>query len=492
MSQSLRRNLAVAIIPLLVVVALLQSRIDPTVRELNRGQKSGLVGLSNEFVLGPLLGMQQAVAGLLWVRADEFFHSGDYDAILPIVRMVTWLDPHQLDVYITGAWHLAYNFTDSNERSDRRYIPAAQKLLEEGDANNPQVYDIAFELGWQNTDKIKNYDRAAHWFEVCTRRKAADDTGRFNKPVPMFVWHQLAHALARQGRIDESVEVWKRSLAMTEDKLKANPKDFSLRNVRDSERHNLELTLKREFSRYTHQIDWELDKKSGATVDYATGVPSPRDIYIFLSSSDVARRAAAFRAAGEPVPPMAVGQPQPPAIDPKWDTAFNVRPEFIAPKVLMPHGQFNVGDGARVTIRLQDEGWREKQLKEFSFNVDQSQTIMQDQHSVRAATWGRKIDMSKDPKMYSFTSPAYFLIFEFNPRGTSPFIQDRFGWSGEGMTDKHYLWVDESVSPPMRVIRKIYRVTRNQVLGADPITEADVVPNAEYARIQGQKGESGS
>src|SRR5438067_10915667 len=164
MNNSHNTTLKIALIPLLIGVILSQRMIDPSVAELHKGEKSNFgIGLSNEFILGPLLGLQQAVAGALWVRADEFFHEGDYDAILPIVRMVTWLDPHQLDVYITGAWHLAYNFTDSNERSDRRYLPASQKLLAAGDANNPQVYDIAFELGWENRDKLKDYDRAEKW-----------------------------------------------------------------------------------------------------------------------------------------------------------------------------------------------------------------------------------------------------------------------------------------------------------------------------------------
>src|SRR5687768_4916809 len=233
------RTLLKAIIPVLMVgVVFMQYLLDPGVREIHKGEKTAFQGLSNEFILGPMLGLQQAVAGALWVRADEFFHEGDYDAILPIVRMVTWLDPHALDVYITGAWHLAYNFTDSSERSDRRYIPAAQKLLEEGDANNSSIYDIAFELGWQNTDKIKNFERAEYWYRQASQRKRVDP-GMKPEPVPAFVWHQLAHSLERQARIDESLDIWKKVLAQTEEKMKKqDPKqpDYMLRSVRDSER----------------------------------------------------------------------------------------------------------------------------------------------------------------------------------------------------------------------------------------------------------------
>ncbi len=485
MHPATRRNLILALVPLAIVAVFLQTRIDPTVADLNRGSRTPFAGLSTEFILGPLLGMQQAVAGLLWVRADEFFHEGDYDAILPMVRMVTWLDPHNLDVYITGAWHLAYNFTDASERSDRRYIPAAQKLLEEGDANNSGVYDIAFELGWQNTDKIKDYARAHHWYRLCAyERKGADAGGELTQPVPMFVWHQLAHSLARLGRIDECIEVWRKALAMSNELVRKDPKDYSRRNVRDSERHNLELTLKRKFSRYAHEIDWTLDSKRTRSTDPVTGSPTPMDACLFLSSQEIQRKAEQFRAVSAPAPAMSVGSPRPPAVVPQWETAFDVRPTFSADKVLDLKGQFNVGDGARVTIRLHDEKWRPPQLQAFTFNIDQDVTLMQDQHSVRQGTWGRKIDMSKDPKMYSFKSERYFLVFEFDPRGTSPFVQDRFGWSGEGMTDRKYLHVETDKNPPNRILRKVYRITRAQVLRREPITEADVFPSSEYVALQ--------
>ena len=29
-----------------------------------------------------------------------------------MIRIITWLDPHFIDVYETGAWHMDYNFTD--------------------------------------------------------------------------------------------------------------------------------------------------------------------------------------------------------------------------------------------------------------------------------------------------------------------------------------------------------------------------------------------
>jgi hypothetical protein len=293
----------------------------------------------------------------------------------------------------------------------------------------------------------------------------------------MFVWHQLAHALERQGRIDECIDVWRKVLAMSEDKVRRGPDDFSTKNVRDSERHNLELTLKRKFSRFSHEIDFDIDAKRTKSVDPQTGQPIPSDAFLATDPRE-----------------GAVGQPRPAATAKPWNTAFDTVKDgktsvvFSSPKILEPKGVFNVGDGARVTIRLHDEDWHQPQLKDFSFDIDQSVTIMQDQHSVRAKMWGRKIDMSRDPKMYSFSKPYYFLVFEFDPRGTSPFIQDKFGWNGQGMTDRKYLWIIKSdlpgKRPDTRILRKVYKISHEQIIALKPITEKDVISNTEYDRIQ--------
>jgi hypothetical protein len=165
--------------------------------------------------------------------------------------------------------------------------------------------------------------------------------------------------------------------------------------------------------------------------------------------------------------------------DPQRFAKVNISPDTREWMARKPFGGYLY----RVNRELLEEafsGELVRGLREFSFNLDQSETRMWDQHSVRNALWGRKIDMSKDPKMYSFSGEYYYLVFEFNPRGTSPFIQDRFGWSGEGMTDRKYLWIDRTTDPPVRMIRKVYRISRAQVMGAEPITENDVVPNEVY------------
>ena len=78
-------------------------------------------GLSIDQLLASVAGLREMVAGILWIESDEYFHTGQFDAILPVIRLLTWLDPRQIEVYSTGAWHIGYNFTDEQNRSDRRY-----------------------------------------------------------------------------------------------------------------------------------------------------------------------------------------------------------------------------------------------------------------------------------------------------------------------------------------------------------------------------------
>ena len=151
-------------------VALLQRGIDPIYQKnyapYQKASSRAPGTCRSRWRLGAFTGFREAVAGMLWVRCDEFFHNGDYEAIMPLIRVITWLDPHQIDVYETGAWHMDYNFTDSAERSDRRYIPFSLSLLGEGIANNPDEPDLYSDMGFVHYfRKIEDFPKSAQWFE---------------------------------------------------------------------------------------------------------------------------------------------------------------------------------------------------------------------------------------------------------------------------------------------------------------------------------------
>lgn len=476
----------------LALSAVLQAQIDPTAKLYHEGEgkiTEAATGLNNEFLLLPLLGFREAAAGLLWVRCDEFFHSGDYDAILPLVRLITWLDPHADNIYVTGAWHLSYNFTDSSERSDRRYIAPSQALLDEGIKNNPNIPDIKFEKGWQNYDKIKDFVTAEKAFLMAEQTKPFKGSDDYPYGSPLKVLHILAHTYEKQGRLPEAIATWQRALDRSAEMMQKNPKDYSTKQLHSAEQHNHDIAIMRWHDRYT-------------TTEHSAVNPSPY--------------------------PAVLRPPKGSTKDTLWDTAFQPKIDVTRPKVLKISGFFNSADGARINVRITDWDYKERPILTAlnTFEVDQSQTILVDSISVRKNKFEREMDMSKDPKMYSFSQPYYRITLWYDARITSPHLQDRFGWSGEGMTDGNaahivydknplllgtkliegqggigpvwdgktvptwtgknadgstndppWLQRDTTNGQPPRLIKVTYKVSKEQILGQKPITDADIIPN---------------
>ena len=492
--DSLKRRtpLMAGIVALLAVAGFMQAKIDPTARKMQGNQANtakAFGGLNNEFLLLPLLGFREAAAGLLWVRCDEFFHSGDYDAILPLVRLITYLDPHADNVYVTGAWHLSYNFTDSSERSDRRYVVPAMAFLREGVANNPNIPDIKFELGWENYDKVKDFvtaetafkdavagpkgDEMAFDFPQADKKAAVDRSDDYPYAAPLRMIHILAHTYEKQGRLPEAIAAWDKALERSSKDMATNKdpsKVFSLHSLHDAETHNRSEDLQRWHDRYT------------TTSHDGTVNPSSNPGVLGLV----------------------------PGAPPKvWDMAFKPQIEVTRPKVFKVRGQINMADGGRIDVKLTDWDYVEKPADQVQekFSVDATQTILMDSVSVRKNRFEREMDMSKDPKMYNFSQPYYRLVLSFNPRTTSPHIQDRFGYSGEGMTDfdlSHIVYekqreplgtkyiegqggegpIWDSVQipwaqhgQPTRMLRVTYKVSKAELLGSGILPDKDIVPN---------------
>lgn len=481
--------LAVAAVVLLAFAAVMQTRIDPGrleyhSKESAQNTKYAIAGLNNEFMLLPLLGFREAAAGLLWVRCDEFFHSGDYDAILPLVRLITWLDPHADNVYVTGAWHLDYNFTDASERSDRRYIAPALALLDEGIANNENIPDIKFEKGWQCYDKIKDFATAQVAFqdaiagpqhdELTHGPKDQDNEGYYPYAAPLKDLHMLAHTLEKRGRIPDAIAAWDRAFARCNAILKKKPNDFSMKSMHDAEVHNRAEALQRYYDRYT-TINHDHNNPTKYPAVYAPAATS-------------------------------LGKQEP------FDIALKPVIEVVRPRVFKISGRVNLADGGRIEVRITDWNYKDRvaapDLRALE-PPDLSQTILIDSISIRKSTFAREMDMSRDPKMYSFSNKEglYKIILTFNARTTAPHIQDFAGWSAEGLTDSRpgftyfeqrpdllatkviegqggtgSVWDGKTIpfeqyGQPPRIIRVTYQINKEQVLGNKPITDKDIVPN---------------
>lgn len=373
------------------------------------------VGLDPTQLLAAMAGFRELVAGILWVRADSFFDSGNYDAVLPLIRLVTWLDPHQLDVYATGMWHIAYNFTDEESRSDRRYIPAAIALGKEGAKKNDNTYELYFETGWLWYHKVDDvYDRAVYWFEKANEK---DDMLPARRNL-------LSNAYQRDGRIEDALELYTKLYKEASDRFAKDPV-MQFRQIRDTLEGNLDTLVVRMVQR-----------------GYLAG--QRNDGSFIVGAYDV---------------------------KPAFDVGFSVRATVEEPKVIRFEGTWNVLPvGTRIRVVLKDADFPHQIPggadwdfgDSIDLDPDPKLTFMQDQLYVKNRRFNRKVDMSRDPTMYPFTSQEFLLEFYYNPRSAPPHIQDKFGFSGEGMVDKNFLRTD--VRKGQRVVFAQMKLTRDQIL----------------------------
>lgn len=369
--------------------------------------------LSPDQLLAALAGFRELTAGILWVRADTFFDEGNYDAVLPIIRLVTWLDPHQIDVYATGMWHVAYNFTDEDSRSDRRYIPSAIALGKEGAKNNAYTYELFFETGWLWYHKVDDdYPQAVKWWEQANDREDILPARR----------NILAMSYLRNGQIEKALSEYKTLLDRAEEKLKADPTMYQNAQNRDTIESNYDNLLVRMAQRgYWAQKGGYYDQG-----DYDTKPP--------------------------------------------FDVRFSAQVTVVEPRVLRVEGTWGVLPiGNRIRFIVRDEtfptagparmDWDSG--TKLDFEPLKQYTYLQDQLFVKNQQFSKRVDLSRDPTMYPMTTDNYAIELYYNPRSSAAHMQDKFGFSGEGMTDQHYLRTD--VREGQRVIYAKLNMTKDMI-----------------------------
>ena len=123
--------------------------------------------------------------------------------------MVTWLDPHNIDVYTTGAWHLDYNFVDRGPDVRQALHSGVDALLKEGITNNPKIWDLYFELGWTHYNKkLKDYEKALEYIEKACKLDGFDPNTGEQASRPEFVDRMLAHQYEKVGQFKDAIKQW--------------------------------------------------------------------------------------------------------------------------------------------------------------------------------------------------------------------------------------------------------------------------------------------
>ena len=494
MTDSKRRLLVALAVVILAVIVALQVNTRPTYEKMAKagepvGGGSGgdlMAQLPGQFIVASFTGFKQVIAGALWIRADDFFHRGQYQAIIPIVRMVTWLDPHNIDVYVTGAWHLDYNFVDeANSLSDKRYIPASIALLKEGIRNNSNIWDLYFELGWTHyAKKLMDNEMALKYIaEACKHDGIDPNTGQWQRRCE-YVDRMLAHQIEKVGRFDDAIKQWDVARKRVEDSIELSKKHPGTGGYADQGSidvcdRNQSLMLMRLGWRYGRMDYYERGLKISERI---------KGDKVWVEATESARRDFESRKGtkwvGDAMKPL--------------DAGFEVSWLRAAPRVLLITGKVNIvpaseykglasepfthwyaensskdavrrqawRDGSRVYWRLQDYDYKMQDVETFSWKTDMNQTVAWGDIYVGGGSFSSKIDMSlaQDHEMYPFKAKKYKLTVWMTSQdpGMPDYIQDRVGWKGEALTDKHYL--DTTTQPGFKILKKEFILSRSDII----------------------------
>lgn len=427
------------------------------------GSRGWLKGTAFQTLLPTVLGIREVLASLMWVQTDHYFHTGEYRPIIRMVRQITAIDPHQIDVYATGAWHMAYNFMD------KRLIEDGIAFLEEGCRNNRTVYDLFFELGYMHYDKTKDFPKAV----AAYAQSAEKGTTTGKKVAPSFVRHQLAHAIEKMGDIDAAIQQWDTNLRVARTLKEEGEEDSGPSGANtQAARHNLYITQRRLNERQAAQAERER-RAADAVAFWERNValaqrwleesPGRTDI---TKDLNVARAHVARLKAGR----LREIQPTDPRL------SFTVT--RTEPRKLLIEGRCNVLDLSRVHIRFED---RDYALRAANFdNKMENCTLEWDNPSVRNGAFKFLLDLNRDPAdmerspetIYPLKADEYVLTVSYNPRLQSAFIQDVYGWNGEGLTatggllkiDEQRAGVQMGKRIPLRTIERTVILKREDIL----------------------------
>lgn len=166
--NSRRRTTAVAascLVVSMVASALLLRRID-RIRPHEIADDSLYIN-SPKLVRRASLGFDGLMACIYWTRTVQyfghrhFFQEQTYNELAPLLEITTALDPHLVPAYQFGATFLAPAPPNGAGQPQR-----AIKLMEYGIQNNPDNWQLYYDLGFVYYTELKDYHKAAEVFEA--------------------------------------------------------------------------------------------------------------------------------------------------------------------------------------------------------------------------------------------------------------------------------------------------------------------------------------
>jgi tetratricopeptide (TPR) repeat protein len=163
------------------------------------------------------LGYDTLVADLLWLRGIQYYgehRRGDQEYPLAehVFATITDLDPRFIGAYRFGAYVLA---------QDVGQPAAGIELLKKGIRNNPDRWQLPFDLGFMYFIELEDNAKAAHFFRFASRfADAPEITKRFT-----------AFAYRKAGRTNVAKALWEEIHRSSPNEIVREAAEYALKNI---------------------------------------------------------------------------------------------------------------------------------------------------------------------------------------------------------------------------------------------------------------------
>lgn len=149
---------------------------------------------SGKFVQQASLGYRELASDMVWFQAVQYYggyarSEHDLAYFNGLIDIVNELDPHFVFPYVFGAVVMAQDLGD---------LDRGVNLLKRGMRNNPEDYELPFEIGFLYYTVARNDSSAAQYFDLASRLPGGKQrAGRF-----------AAFVYSKSGHLETSIKMW--------------------------------------------------------------------------------------------------------------------------------------------------------------------------------------------------------------------------------------------------------------------------------------------
>jgi hypothetical protein len=184
--------------------------------------------LGQNLAIALLSGFRGIVADLVWLKAHGAWEEQRWYKMKEGIELTVVLQPHSISFWDIGAWHMAWNASYGEsvnmkypseayrKKTQKDWILAGKKFLEQGIRNNPNAYDLYFKLGWLIYQKLEDPLAAVPYLRQASTYPDA----------PLYVVRMVGRMYEKGEKKQEEYEWWKQLWMEHLRDPKANPQQL--------------------------------------------------------------------------------------------------------------------------------------------------------------------------------------------------------------------------------------------------------------------------